>query len=334
MDTPRWNLNNKGMFSVKSLYNHINNDANVEIKWSRIWNMKTTPAVKIFIWKVAHSILPNSMRVAAILPDIDTTCKLCNESRETLSHMFLHCNYATQVWMHFNFSMEFIRNGTKTFHEWLTNCFDNPKRGEYDIDWPVLCRIIIWTIWKVRCDVVFKKKFQNSIATSNKIITFISYNTVTKTGHNIMEELYYNSRNDDVLQINKNPILENGKNLALHINIAPTIAYSSMRAGIDLTLIDHTCTIREARGFYIESRSIEELERAGADAAFQWETCWSGHIISFKSDSEPTLVLLVGMYAEARIQRYLISEDYGNTRKFETIFLVQDFNLVRSTDVF
>ncbi|XP_026398992.1 uncharacterized protein LOC113294831 [Papaver somniferum] len=253
--------------------------------------MKTTPAFKIFIWKAAHSILPNSMRVAAILPDIDTKCKLCNEIQETLSHLFLHCNYATQVWMHFDFNMDFIRNGTTTFHEWLTNCFKNPKRGEYDIEWHVLCSIIIWSILKVRCDVVFKKKTQNSIVIAKNIIAFInSYNTVTKSGHNIMEDMYYTSRNDVVLQIIKNPVLEKGRNLALHINIALTIADSSMRAGIGLTLIDHTGTIREARGSFIDSTTTEELEKPGTEAAFQWATCWSGHKISFKSDSEPILV--------------------------------------------
>lgn len=145
-DTPRWNLNKQGMFSVKSLYKHINTDNNAETKWSRIWNMETTPAVKIFIWNVAHTILPNSMWVAAILPDIDTKCKLCNEGQESLTHLFLHCNYASQVWMHFNFDMDFIKNGTTTFHEWLTNCFENPNRGDYNIDWHVLCSIIIWMI--------------------------------------------------------------------------------------------------------------------------------------------------------------------------------------------
>lgn len=133
-DTPRWNLNKQGTFSVNSLYKHINSDDNVETKWSRIWKMKTTPAVNFFIWKVAHSILRNSMRVAAILPDIDTKCKLCNQSQETLSHLFLHCHYATQVWKHSNFDMDFVRNGTTMSHEWLTNCFENPNRGVYDID--------------------------------------------------------------------------------------------------------------------------------------------------------------------------------------------------------
>lgn len=121
--------------------------------------------------------------------------------------------------------------------------------------------------------------------------------------------------------------------MALQINIALTTAVTTMRAGIGLTLIDHTCTVREARGFFIDSTSIEELEKAGAEAAFQWVTCWSGHRISFRSDSEPTLMLLVGMYAEARRQRYLISEDFGNTKNFDINFLAQDFTLVIRNDV-
>lgn len=108
---------------------------------------------------------------------------------------------------------------------------------------------------------------------------------------------------------------------------------SNSKAGIGLTLVDHTCIVIEARGFSTDNTTIEEIERAGAEAAFQWATCWSRHKISFRSDSEPTLVLLVGMYAKARRQRYLISEDFGNSKKIAINFLAQDFSLVLRTDV-
>lgn len=65
------------------------------------------------------------------------------------------------------------------------------------------------SIWKVRCDLVFRKKSHNSVVTANNIIKFINnYNIVNNTGHNIMEDLYYNSKNDVVLQITKYPVAE------------------------------------------------------------------------------------------------------------------------------
>lgn len=91
--------------------------------------MNTSPAVKIFIWKAAHTILPNSMRMTVILPDINTICNVCTDERETLTHLFLYCRYAKEVCMHFNFDMHSIKNGTNNFHDWLTNCFETTDRG-------------------------------------------------------------------------------------------------------------------------------------------------------------------------------------------------------------
>lgn len=56
---------------------------------------------------------------------------------------------------------------------------------------------------------MFRKKSHNSVVTANNIIKFINnYNIVNNTGHNIMEDLYYNSKNDVVLQITKYPVAE------------------------------------------------------------------------------------------------------------------------------
>lgn len=169
--------------------------------------MKTAPAVKIFIWKAAQSILPNNMRVAAILPEINTNCKFCNERQEALTHLFLYCSYVKQVWMHFNFDMQFIKDGTNNFHDWLSNCFQNANRGGYGIDWQVLCSTIIWHIWKARCDITFKKKRRDSEVTDNNIIKFInSYETVHKSDYDIMHILYYNPLNDETLKITTDQI--------------------------------------------------------------------------------------------------------------------------------
>lgn len=110
------------------------------------------------------------------------------------------------------------------------------------------------------------------------------------------------------------------------------IDYSS-KAGVGLTLCDHTCTVIEARGLYVDCITRDYLEKVGANAAFQWETQWNGHRISFASDSEPTLLLLIGMYAKVRQKRYKISEYFGNNTKFDINFIARDFTLVRTKNV-
>lgn len=190
---PHWALSDSCTFSENSIYTHINSNGATTMDWSRIWKMNITPSVKTFVWKAAHSILPNSMRVAAKIPDINTTCTLCNEGEESLTHLFLQCNFATQVWMHLNFDMGYVTNGTNTFHEWLNSWFDDTDRGGYAMDWQVFCSIITWHIWKARCNMVFRKEKQNSSETARKIVKYInSFMNVNKLDYYLMQTLYYN----------------------------------------------------------------------------------------------------------------------------------------------
>ncbi|XP_026377168.1 uncharacterized protein LOC113271499 isoform X1 [Papaver somniferum] len=77
----------------------------------------------------------------------------------------------------------------------------------------------------------------------------------------------------------------------------------------------------------------EQLERLTADAAFQRAIKCSGHYINFGSDSEPTLRLLIGKYAEAKESRYKKSAENGNITKLYINFKVPAFTLVLRSNV-
>ncbi|XP_026399677.1 uncharacterized protein LOC113295561 [Papaver somniferum] len=296
--------------------------------------MDTTPSVKHFMWKAAHAILPTNMRMAAVLPYINTNCNLCNEGQETLTHLFLDCNFASQVWMHFNLDKQYVTNGATTFHEWLNGCFEHQDRDRYAVSWQVLCSIIIWYIWKARCNITFRKKNQNSANTTNSIANYINnYMIVNKKGYNIMHSLYYNQMDDENMKITKQQTTEQPTTMNLKMNVVLSMTDSAAKAGIGLTLCDYTGTIREARGLNADCTTWEELEMKGAEAAFQWAAKWSGHTISFRSNSEPFLLLLIGKYATTREQRYRISADFGNKTKFKINFIAVDFTLVRKFNV-
>lgn len=132
-DIAHWNLKRKGNFIVKSLYNSINTNSNNNgngSDWGKICRLKVTPSIKLFMWKAANSILPTGMRVAAILPNINTKCNLCNENEESLSHLFFKCNFAIQIWMHLNFDINYVTDGKTCFHEWLNHWFHEKTKGK------------------------------------------------------------------------------------------------------------------------------------------------------------------------------------------------------------
>ncbi|XP_026420299.1 uncharacterized protein LOC113316302 [Papaver somniferum] len=98
-DIIHWNLNNTGKFSIKALYkakieNLYRNDQTTR-DWRAIWNLEVAPAVKSFLWKCAHEVLPTNAKTASILHYVDPICKLCNCGEETMTRMFLNCPAAT-----------------------------------------------------------------------------------------------------------------------------------------------------------------------------------------------------------------------------------------------
>lgn len=157
-DTTTWTLNRNGKFTVNSLYNNLNGNSNINTSWNMIWNMKVSPSIKLFTWKMAHSILPNSMRVDAILPYINTTCLLCNEHDESLTHLFLDYNFACQVWNHLNFSMDYVKNDSHTCHDWINSWCTLSERNGIKMGRAELRSTVTWHFWKARCGKVFEKK--------------------------------------------------------------------------------------------------------------------------------------------------------------------------------
>lgn len=328
-DKAIWSLTKDNNFSVKSLYNKLNISDPSTADWGKIWNLKVSPSIKLFMWKIANSILPNSMRVAAKIPNINTTCLLCNNHNETLTHLFLDCNFASQVWNHLNFQMDYVKNGATTCHDWINSWFRDKTRDSNFIEWAYFCSTINWHIWKARCDKVFKNKDQNSWQTANTIIKYLNSSSHIKNdSYNINQTMYYNPLNDPDLKIT--PI--NGWHLPEHfryrINIAISMLPELCDSAIGLTLIDDTGKCKEARGNSSGWNSRDLLEQEGAEAAFQWAMELSGHHIEFQSDSEPILKRLIEMYAKAREERFNNSNQF-ESQKFKLFnFKALSFNVV------
>lgn len=103
-------------------------------------------------------------------------------------------------------------------------------------------------------------------------------------------------------------------------------------SAIGLTLIDDVGYCREARGESSGWRTREQLELNAAENAFQWATELTGHNIEFQSDSEPTLLKIMEMYAQAKEERFKNSDSFGNSTKTPANFKAMAFNLVSRFD--
>jgi hypothetical protein len=66
--------------------------------WRSIWNLKVPNAVKMFMWKVCHNILPTKVNLARRGVNCNSMCPICKREEETIVHMLWSCPAARDVW--------------------------------------------------------------------------------------------------------------------------------------------------------------------------------------------------------------------------------------------
>ena len=66
--------------------------------WSKVWITNLIPKINFFWWTTQHGkilTLDNLKRRGFY---ITNNCCLCNEKEESISHVFLECQYALGIW--------------------------------------------------------------------------------------------------------------------------------------------------------------------------------------------------------------------------------------------
>jgi hypothetical protein len=98
-----WRCTANGEFSVRSAY-HMemelmelggcgSSGQNTEnLVWKTCWKMKVPNAVKMFLWKACHNLLPTKANLAkrGVIPA--STCPLCEREEETVEHILWSCD--------------------------------------------------------------------------------------------------------------------------------------------------------------------------------------------------------------------------------------------------
>ncbi|CAH2079673.1 unnamed protein product, partial [Thlaspi arvense] len=64
---------------------------------NRVWKLKTLSKIRIFLWRAVSGALAvaDHLRMRGI--EMDAACKLCTQGSETINHVLLRCDMATQI---------------------------------------------------------------------------------------------------------------------------------------------------------------------------------------------------------------------------------------------
>nr|POF05174.1 putative ribonuclease h protein [Quercus suber] len=99
-DTLVWKLSQNREFSAASAYDLARNEETRPNAFSRdwLWKIDTIPKIQYFIWLCYH----NSVLVRKTLADrgltCHTTCPLCQNHEESISHLLRDCSFALKFW--------------------------------------------------------------------------------------------------------------------------------------------------------------------------------------------------------------------------------------------
>lgn len=121
-DSCCWGPNANGKYSVKSatwIQNSINNNVNSSKLLKRMWNLSLPHKVEIFSWLLILGKLQTRDHLARYVNNMPTICPLCNSKNESLSPLFVNCDFARHVWNIPTISNSLRINQTLNFNDLL-----------------------------------------------------------------------------------------------------------------------------------------------------------------------------------------------------------------------
>lgn len=70
--------------------------------WNKIWKLKYSPKLLLFIWRLAHNSLPLRTNIDRRGMDVDTRCPVCWRLDEDGGHLFVKCKLVERCWRALN----------------------------------------------------------------------------------------------------------------------------------------------------------------------------------------------------------------------------------------
>lgn len=96
---------------------------------------------------------------------IDLICPLCHVAEETQDHLFMHCQATQALWFTSSLGIHLPQN--IDINSWLLQWLSSTELASQ-----LFC-IILWKLWKARCDIVFDKSVFNPLLLAESAASFV-----------------------------------------------------------------------------------------------------------------------------------------------------------------
>ncbi|KAK9988965.1 hypothetical protein SO802_029204 [Lithocarpus litseifolius] len=148
-DRMRWKLKSNGFFDTRLCYNKLRAAPPFIFPWKAIWRVKAPRRVSFFVWCVAWNKILTGDNLRLRNLDFVDWCILCRRCGETVSHLFLQCEWAYRLW-----SFVFITFGMcwvipKSITDVLFGWWNWLGKHSSQV-WNLVPSCILWCIWTER----------------------------------------------------------------------------------------------------------------------------------------------------------------------------------------
>jgi zinc-binding in reverse transcriptase len=152
-DKLRWWLSESGKFTISEVYSWFTfrgvTDSSADI-W---WTLPIPLIVKVFMWLVTQNKILTKHNLMKRGWVGSTLCTMCDET-ETVSHLFLMCNFAEQIW--------FWMGKCQHYYIYWNNfsnvmAFAATLSGNMQKYFLVVLSSVCWSLWKHHNFMVFEK---------------------------------------------------------------------------------------------------------------------------------------------------------------------------------
>ena len=113
--------------------------------WGKIWWLNVPPNVWTFLWRACSNCLPTRDNLCKRRVKVTARCEICQQHRETVSHVLWECAFKRNVWSLSNGRTQKCRNDATDFFllfEQMRMKLDQPELERWETT--------AWALWNAR----------------------------------------------------------------------------------------------------------------------------------------------------------------------------------------
>ncbi|XP_074282600.1 uncharacterized protein LOC141607138 [Silene latifolia] len=168
-----WKYTEDGAYNIQSSYKYLLPKLSPRppqlcvFPWKLIWLVPFSNKFPLFIWRLAHHIIPTKTVLAHRGFSLDTSCPLCRSGTETPEHLFRSCDVIQHVWRASLLGIRSMANSNVSFIKWLADHLLYLYRSlSTCFDGLLYFFCVLRSIWLTRNSIVF----QNATHTHVRIL--------------------------------------------------------------------------------------------------------------------------------------------------------------------